>query len=361
MNKPFVVFPFAVCLSACIANQVEITQSEHTVVKYKITEGYTDRFANLYKQPESYPYTCEESCYPDTPFIECQENMERCTYVGEQPHVESKYGFQVKWLGHASFLLTMPDGQQVLVDPVSEQFDWPIDLGFKLTGGFYRTEPDWPAGSELDNLTGVVYSHIHYDHFNKADIAALGTQPTYYTPLGFADYFADGGYKINEMAWYASAQQKALTVHFVPAHHFSSRVIVPYLTEDNDATLWGGWLFEYQGKTLFYAGDTGYSAHFKDIQKKYGDIDVCLLPIASYHHEKHGNWYRNVHLTPEDMLAAADDLNCEQVVPWGYGNMSWKMGDLTSHSALFRLLHVKQTLAPTRPVYILNEGESVTF
>ncbi|WP_125718067.1 MBL fold metallo-hydrolase [Pseudoalteromonas rubra] len=361
MNKPYLALPFVTCLSACTANQVEVTQSDQTVVKYKTSQGYTDRFANLYKQPEHYPYTCEQDCYPPTPLIECRENMEQCLYIGERPDINSSLGFNVKWLGHASFLLTMPDGQQVLVDPVSEQFDWPVDLGFKWTGGFYRTEPLWPADQELNKLTSVVYSHIHYDHFNKADIDTLGTEPTYYTPLGFADYFASGGYKINEMAWYASAQQEQLNIHFVPAHHFSSRIVVPYLTEDNDATLWGGWIFEYQGKTLFYAGDTGYSPHFKDIQQKYGDIDVCLLPIASYHHEEYGNWYRNVHLTPEDMLVAADDLNCQQVVPWGYGNMSWKMGDLTSHSALFRLLHVKQTLAPRRPIYVLNEGESVTF
>ncbi|TMP31846.1 Zn-dependent hydrolase [Pseudoalteromonas rubra] len=361
MSKAHFLFPFTLFLGACTANQVAVEQSDQTVVKYKTSEGYTDRFANLYKQPETYPYTCEEACYPDTPLIQCQGDMEQCQYIGDRPDIVPELGFYVKWLGHASFLLTMPDGQQVLVDPVSEQFDWPIDVGFKLTGGFYRTEPDWPSEPELDQLSAVVYSHIHYDHFNKSDIDTLGTGPTYYTPLGFADYFSDGGYKIQEMAWYASAQNQGLTVHFVPAHHFSSRIIVPYITEDNDATLWGGWLFEFEGKTLFYAGDTGYSQHFRDIQQRYGNIDVCLLPIASYHHDEYAKWYRNVHLTPEDMLAAANDLNCKQVVPWGYGNMSWKMGDLTSHSALFRLLHVKQAIAPQQPLYILNEGESVHF
>ena len=76
--------------------------------------------------------------------------------------------------------------------------------------------------------------------------------------------------------------------------------------------LWGGWVFEHEGNTLFFAGDTGYSPHFKDIKARFGEIDVCLLPIASYFSETSPKWYRKVHTTPEDAIVASQDLGCKR-------------------------------------------------
>lgn len=94
-------------------------------------------------------------------------------------------------------------------------------------------------------------------------------------------------------------------------------------------------------------------------------MDICLLPIASYYHKEHGDWYRYVHTTPEDALTAAKDLNCKVMIPWGYGNASWKMGDHSSHSALLRLLHMYMymynTMNSSTPLYIMNESDSVSL
>ncbi|KZN29850.1 hypothetical protein N474_25125 [Pseudoalteromonas luteoviolacea CPMOR-2] len=349
-------------LASCAApNNVEKLSSQIDI-KYKKTEGYTHQFANTYKRPESYPHTCEQDCYPKTKDIQCETDMEQCRFVGQNPLVDlpGSNDFSVRWIGHASFVITTPTNETILIDPVTEQFDWPIDWAFaNLGGGFYRDTPAHITDDELAATQAVVYSHIHYDHFNKADIETIGTNTKYLTPLNFANYFPDGGYDIVEMPWYSDYSVGDTKVHFVPAHHFSNRIVVPFITNDDDETLWGGWLLENGGKKVFFAGDTGYSNHFKDIHKAYGDIDVCLIPIASYHHEEYGNWYRNVHLTPEDALTAAKDMNCGVIIPWGYGNASWKMGDHTSHSALFRLLHMQKQLNSQIPLYILNEGEKV--
>ncbi|MEM7388600.1 MAG: MBL fold metallo-hydrolase, partial [Pseudomonadota bacterium] len=160
---------------------------------------------------------------------------------------------------------------------------------------------------------------------------------------------------------YASTQINDLTIHALPAHHFSSRIMVPFIYDDHNKDLWNGWLLEQNGRTLFFAGDTGYSKHFQDINQKYGEIDVCLMPIASYYHEENGKWYRYVHTTPEDSLNAAEELNCKVMIPWGYGNSSWQMGDHSSHSALLRLLHMQKQMYSQVPLYILNEGEQVSL
>ena len=47
------------------------------------------------------------------------------------------------------------------------------------------------------------------------------------------------------------------------------------------------------------------------------------------------------------------------MIPWGYGNGSWQMGDISSHSPLLRLLHMQRQLNSQVPLLILNEGDSV--
>ena len=358
----FVILSFVLLFCGCAAkNHVETNAPSESVIKRDSTGGFEGRFSNLYANFPSYPITCTTNCYAPTDKIKCEGDMEDCVYRGDNPSLAIDSGFTVRWLGHASFVVTTEEGQQFLFDPVFEQFDWPVNWAFKLADGFFRNPASTLSSQEIEQTDAVMYSHIHYDHFNKSDIEHIGNMPSYLVPLGFGEHFPAGGYDITEMAWYAKKALGDTTIHFVPAHHFSSRIMVPFLYEDNDKALWGGWVLERNGKTLFFAGDTGYSAHFKDIGNRFGRIDVCLLPIASYFSESSPKWYRNVHTTPEDTLVAAKELNCGVVIPWGYGNASWQMGDKTSHSALFRLIEMDKQLNNTIPLYILNEGEKVTF
>lgn len=342
-------------------HQVTVLLDPDEPVKYVKGEEESKIFSNRFPGKKIYPTTCEADCYPESEYLICNSEEQHCQFVGTQTQPNSFTGFSVKWLGHASFLITTPDEQSWLLDPVSDQFDSPVDWAFRLVGGIFRKPVDWSEINRRDSIDAVFYSHIHYDHFNKSDIERLGTNPKYYVPLAFSDYFPHGAYDITEMGWFAATQLGQTNIHFVPANHFSSRIWVPFVYSDTGKSLWGGWLFEHDGKKLFFAGDTGYSDHFKEINSKYGDIDVCLLPIASYYHPTDGEWYRYVHTTPEDAIAAAQDLNCKVVIPWGYGNNSWLMGDIDSHSALKRLLHMNNQMNSNLPLYILNEGDAVSL
>jgi L-ascorbate metabolism protein UlaG (beta-lactamase superfamily) len=346
-------------LVACGApNNINQITSPDSIVIVNNTSG---RYKNVYVGEKIYPTTCTENCYPSHPHLLCQTAGENCQYQGRQTQPTINTGFNVRWLGHASFIVKTPERQSVLFDPVKNQFDSPVALGFKLSGGIYRKPGAWPSEQELADIDVVMYSHIHYDHFNKADIESIGNAPRYLTPLGMADNFPAGGFTISEMPWYSTTNINDLVIHAVPAHHFSARVLVPFIYEDNNKDAWNGWLLEQNGHTLFFSGDTGYSKHFQDIQQKYGDIDVCLIPIASYYSKESGTFYRYVHTTPEDAINAATALNCKVMVPWGYGNSSWKMGDHSSHSALLRLLHMYKKMDAQMPLYILNEGESISL
>lgn len=352
-------------LSGCsIVNHVvnDANQVQRIVPEAGGTQKAADgRYENLFPKLTDYPVTCDDDCYPAHPDVVCETTAENCRYQGNSPNLAANTGFQIHWLGHATFLITTANDQQFLFDPVSEQFDFPINWAHSLSGGVTRKVPQWPTAEQLKDVDAILYSHLHYDHFNKTDIKRLGANPKYFVHLDTADYLPTAGLNLFEMDWFTTQKLGDTLVHAVPAHHFNGRYWVPFLYNDDEEALWGGWILEYNGKTLFFAGDTGYSEHFKEINAKYGDIDVCLLPIASYHHETHGKWYRYVHTTPEDALVAAKDLNCSVMIPWGYGNASWQMGDRSSHSPLLRLLKMQSEVHSELPIVILNEGEQVAL
>ncbi|MDP2716989.1 MBL fold metallo-hydrolase [Rheinheimera sp.] len=348
---PALLFSSALLLSACSTpNSVQqlsgVPDNAADIVQ---NGGY---FQNIYRGNIPYPAHCEQDCYQPHPLVACQTPAEQCRYTGAQHVAELKSGFTVHWLGHASFRINTPDGQQLLLDPVTGQFDWPVSWAAHLVGTKARRSTPTLSSQQLAATDAVLYSHLHYDHFSTRDIKRIGTAAHYYLPYGMAAYMPANGYNATEMAWYSSAKQDGLTIHALPARHFNSRTL-----RDENQALWASWLIQHGDTTLFFAGDTGYSQHFNDIRQKHGAIDICLLPIASYH----GPNYRAVHMTPEDALVVADELGCKVMIPWGYGNASWQMGDISSHSPLLRLLHMQQQLDSQVPLLILNEGDSVAL
>ena len=63
----------------------------------------------------------------------------------------------------------------------------------------------------------------------------------------------------------------------VPAHHTSS---FP------DGTYGGqpcGYMFRFQGKNLYFAGDTGVMADMELFPRHFGEITAAILPIGSHY------------------------------------------------------------------------------
>lgn len=148
----------------------------------------------------------------------------------------------------------------------------------------------------------MVYFYIYYDYFNKVDIVELGIKFEYFVLLGFVEYFFNRGYIIKEMVWYISKNVGKIFIYFVFVYYFSNWIWVFYLYEDDNVILWGGWVFESEGKILFFVGDMGYLLYFKDIKVCFGEIDVCLLFIVFYFSEILFKWYCKVYIMLEDVI-----------------------------------------------------------
>jgi L-ascorbate metabolism protein UlaG (beta-lactamase superfamily) len=225
---------------------------------------------------------------------------------------------QITWIRHASFLIQLGTEYQILVDPVIEQLDGLVGTLGKYTaiGTIYADSPlaveDLPIAAESensgDNQTIIVaISHDHYDHLNFETLKKLPESTHYYVPLKVEKTFSAHYQNVTGMDWYTHDMIDNLAIKFLPANHRSGRTL-----NKESQTLWGGWLFEWNGYRVYFAGDTGYSAVFKDIRKRVGEIDICLMPISAW-------FQRQWHFAPEDAIEASQDLECKVLIPWGWG------------------------------------------
>ncbi len=225
---------------------------------------------------------------------------------------------QITWLRHAAFWVQLGEKYQILIDPFLEEFDGLAGrLGkYSEIGSLYAESPlaveDMPFFGESESpgknqMLIVAISHDHLDHLNFNTLKKLSKNIHYYVPHGVENMFPRKYANVVGMDWYTRDTIGDLTLHFLPANHNSGRSL-----NARNQTLWGGWLFEWRGYRIYFAGDSGYSAVFKDIKSRVGAVDICLMPIASW-------YWRYGHFTPEDAIQAAKDLECSVFIPWGWG------------------------------------------
>jgi L-ascorbate metabolism protein UlaG (beta-lactamase superfamily) len=228
------------------------------------------------------------------------------------------HAVQITWLRHAAFLLQLGGRYHILIDPFLENFDGLAGKFGKYSeiGTLYAESPiaaeALPFFGESENSGEtpkriVAISHDHLDHLNFNTLKKLPENIDYYVPHGVENEFPARYFNVTGMDWYTRDTIGDLTLHFLPANHGSGRSMYK-----RNQTLWGGWLFEWRGYRIYFAGDSGYSAVFKDIKSRVGAVDICLMPIASW-------YWRHGHFTPEDAIQAAEDLECRVFIPWGWG------------------------------------------
>jgi L-ascorbate metabolism protein UlaG (beta-lactamase superfamily) len=266
---------------------------------------------------------------------------------------------QITWLRHATFLIQLGGKYQILVDPVLAQVDGMTGSLMKFVDfAELHAEPpmavqELPLAAKLQEGHGetkniVAISHDHYDHLNYNTLTELPANTHYYVPLGLEKEFPRRYSDVTGMDWYTKDTLGDLTIYFLPANHRSGRSMY-----ERNQTLWGGWLFEWENFRVYFAGDTGYSAMFKDMQQRYGDFDICLMPTTAW-------FQRHWHFTPEDAVQAAKDLGCKTLIPWGWG--TWVMSFEHILEPPRRLKYAFDKMQPENiELRILKMGETVHF
>lgn len=214
----------------------------------------------------------------------------------------------VTWVGHSTVLVQL-DGVTFLTDPT-----WASRTGpFNGRIGVGRYTPPGIALEDLPRIDFVLVSHDHYDHLDEATVRRLARafDPLFVVPLGIKSWLGDRGItNAVELKWGESTAFKGLDITCTPAQHGSGRTLA-----DQGRRLWASWVVR-GSKRFYFAGDTGYYTHFKDIGDTLGPFDLAALPIGSYTPRAIA---RHVHISPEEALQAALDLRATRMIGihWG--------------------------------------------
>lgn len=228
---------------------------------------------------------------------------------GPKPPVRvSKGALQVIAVGHATFLIQM-DGVNILTDPIWSERCSPVSWA-----GPKRFQPPAIRFEDLPPIDAVLVSHNHYDHLDLPTLerlAGAGAQRAV-VALGNRDLVAGTGIaKVDELDWWESVRiSEDVTVHLVPARHFSSRSFW-----DRNRTLWGGFVISGPSGNVYFAGDTALGTHFHEIARRFTPVRMAILPISPYQpqqsRDRMARIYSLVHMGPAEAVQAHGELGAE--------------------------------------------------
>lgn len=210
----------------------------------------------------------------------------------------------VTWVGHSSFLIQV-ENINILTDPIfsSPSFLFPRIL---------------KPGIDIKNLPKIDYvmvSHNHWDHMSRSCLSAIFEQfpdVKFLVPKGDGYWLEKWGLQnFCEFEWWQRLNLENLKITFLPARHWSQRSLF-----DQNKSLWGSWMVESKTDKIYFAGDTAYGDHFKEINKNFSDISMALMPVGPCEPSR---WMCHSHMNAEDAGRAFVDLNAKSFVPMHWG------------------------------------------
>jgi len=250
----------------------------------------------------------------------------------------------VTLINHSTLLLQQA-GIHILTDPVWSRRTSP----FSWAGPRRRREPGvrW---EDLPRIDIVLLSHNHYDHLDLATLRRLAakSQSQFVVPSGVARLLRNENIgPVHELDWGDSLPLEGMTIHGVPALHFSARGLF-----DRNRTLWCGYTIEAADRIVYFAGDTAFGAHFAQIREHFGPPHLALLPIGAYA----PRWFMSpVHMAPDEAVRAHQILAAQTSIAIHHG--TFQLGD----DAIDTPRRELRACAPGDSFLILNNGESVTL
>lgn len=212
----------------------------------------------------------------------------------------------ILWLGHASFFVRA-GGKSILLDPV---FGEP---------GFLT--PLVRVPSPIDSIRRVDYvllSHDHRDHTDEASIRAIAAKfpdAKFLAGLRSDELLRKWVGPANELmtaGWYQQfATPEEIKITFLPVRHWCRRGVF-----DTNHALWGGYVIEGGGKTIYFSGDSGFGSHYKEAAEVFPKIDYFLIGIGAY---KPRFMMEENHNAPDEAVRAFEDSKAKVLIPMHYG------------------------------------------
>lgn len=263
------------------------------------------------------------------------------------PPCVSKGEIRVTFIHHASFLIQV-DGWNIITDPIWSRrcspFQWFGPVSVRPPGLHWH---------ELPKIDTVLVSHNHYDHLDVPTLRRLSRehQPVSVTSKGNARLLRRAGLTLStELDWWQDALIPGdLEVTLVPARHSSGRFLW-----DQDKTLWGGFLIKTSWGLIYFAGDTAYGKHFRQIRACYGPPRLAFLPIGCY---LPYDFMSPVHMSPYEAVEAHIELGAEMSIGMHFG--TFHLSDEAIDDPIKELANALRHYGlPSSQFLALSEGES---
>jgi L-ascorbate metabolism protein UlaG (beta-lactamase superfamily) len=228
-------------------------------------------------------------------------------------------GLTAIWFGHASVYLEL-EGIRLMVDPILSDWASPVaGVGPK------RFHPPPSDLQSLPKIDAVLISHDHYDHLDMDTVKRLqATGSHFFVPLGIGAHLERWGVpkaQFTELDWWQSVQVRGVRLTSTPVRHYSGRAF-----RDGNATLWSSWAMVGATQRVYFSGDTGFGDHFQAIGERLGPFDLSILKIGAY---GPGQSWRDIHMEPEEAIAAHLKLRARRMLPvhWGTFNLAFHAWD----------------------------------
>ena len=224
-------------------------------------------------------------------------------------HVHGQ-SIRVTFINHSTVLIQTED-LNILTDPVYYERVSPFQFA-----GPKRNQPPGIRFDDLPRIDILLLSHNHWDHLDIGTVQKICArdQPRVFCPLGVKAFLDQQDCRnVTQLDWRESAvYNDSLTIHCVPAQHFSGRGIF-----DRNATLWAGYVLDTKAAgRIYFAGDSGYGAFFKDIGRQFGPLRLALIPIGAY---KPPSFMSPVHCSPAEAVQIHQDVRSQQTVAIHFG------------------------------------------
>jgi N-acyl-phosphatidylethanolamine-hydrolysing phospholipase D len=252
----------------------------------------------------------------------------------------------ITWIGHATLLVQL-DGLGVLTDP-----QWSDRAGPTSWLGPRRLAPPGLAFESLPRIDVVVISHDHFDHLDLPTVRRLAAthDPLFLVPLGMRAWFRDNGMShVEELDWWQEHEYRGVRFVCVPAQHFSQRSFW-----DGNRRLWASWVIVGRDRRLYFGGDTGYFAGFREAGRRLGPFDVAALAIGAY---LPAEIMQAVHTTPEEAVQAFVDLDGRVMLGMHWGTFDLAEEPLGEPPVRMRAEFERRHLDPAR-AWIPEIGET---
>jgi L-ascorbate metabolism protein UlaG (beta-lactamase superfamily) len=248
---------------------------------------------------------------------------------------------RITFINHATVLIQI-NGVNIITDPIySSSVGWVAP----------RLQKPGIPFEELPLIDFILISHNDYDHLSMRTLRKLRRRnpSTVLVPIGDAKYARKAGFtEVFELNFWEKFERYDTRITCVPAKHKGNRMPL-----QRNKQLCCGYVIERDSKVIYFAGDTGYGEHFKEISSHFL-LNAAMLPIGAY---KPHEWFREIHLNPQTAMKAFLDLKAKLLIPIHWG--TFKISDEPLREPPILLLEEAKRLGMVDSVRILENGGAV--